>query len=344
MSTSQIKQVGVYGIGHFGYALIRHLSSGCDSTVTIRAFDRDEAVRTMLASEHRHPHYATPTPLDGAVQIVNSVGELVESADAVILAVTSNSTREVIENIAHEIRRDDAIFVNTAKALDFKTGQRLSEIVRHELGEATPYAALAGGTIASELIEQNLLGMTIACEERARLSALRRLFSSERMWVQATTDLVGVEYAGAFKNVIAICAGVARGLGQADGGVTHLISRLAYEVEAFCVRKLGAQRETFSLGSQCWGSDLWMSCIGSTRNRQLGELLGGGMSLDQANAEMKRQRKTVEGVQTLRAMSAIFDHYPGELPLLRAARAVILDTAPASSLMHALMREDEDVC
>jgi glycerol-3-phosphate dehydrogenase (NAD(P)+) len=158
--------------------------------------------------------------------------------------------------------------------------------------------------------------------------------------VEVTTDLIGVEHAGAFKNVIAICAGMVRGLGFSYGAETHLISRMAQEVEAFCIRSFGAARETFSIGSQCWGSDLWMSCTGTTRNRALGELLGQGQSLQEANEQMASQQKTVEGVQTLRALDPILQDYPDELPLIGAAHQVILHNAPPQTLVDALMQND----
>ena len=111
-------------------------------------------------------------------------------------------------------------------------------------------------------------------------------------------------------------------------------------MEEYCVRCLSAARETFSIGSQCWGSDLWMSCTGTTHNRALGELLGQGQSLQEANEQMAAQQKTVEGVQTLRALDPILKDHPDELPLIRTAQQVILHNAPPQTLVDALMQDD----
>lgn len=342
-------RIGLYGVGHFGYALLRRLEekalAGARGRVSLRAYDRDEAVRRTLRDERRHPYYDSGTPMATEVEIAGSVDELLDGLDTLVLAVMSSATREVARAMAQRGWKGRLAIVNTAKALDAETGRRLSEVVREELspaGLSYVYCALAGGTIANDMLRDEPLGMTVACEDRAVLPGVRALFASPSLWVEASTDLAGVELAGAFKNVVAICAGMAHGMGLSIGAETHLISRMASEVEEFCVACKGADRATFSIGSQAWGSDLWMSCTGATRNRALGELLGRGVSLDEAQARMAAERRTVEGVQTLRAMRALFRDYPGELPLLSRAAAVVLAGAPPATLIDALMMLDAE--
>jgi len=325
--------------------MLRHLQRKIPDSISLTVYDRDAEVRQCLASQRKHPHHSADTPVRDEVRIADSTDELLADLDALILAVTSNSTREVIANIAEASWAQPLVIINTAKALDFQTGCRLSELVTEGLANSAKefvYSALAGGTIASDLLQHEPLGMTVACQDAGALSSIGKLISSRNLWVEATTDLVGVEYAGAFKNVIAICAGMVHGLGYSYGSTTHLISRLAREIETLCVTRLGAQQGTFSTGSQCWGSDLWMSCTGKTRNQELGRLLGEGRSLDDANQAMAQKHKTVEGVQTLRATQWLVREYASELPLLSIAKEIILDGAPASRLIDALMN-DEDV-
>ncbi len=342
----ELHRIGVYGVGHFGFAMLRHLQRKSPEHLTLVAYDRDAGVRETLRTERRHPFHEATTPLQPDVRIADSLDELLDNLDAIVLAVTSNSTREVSGAIAEAVTSSSLTVINTAKALDSETGARLSELVSKEFEQRSvrlTYAALAGGTIASDLLSHEPLGMTIACEDEAMLPPLKQLLSSQSLWIESTTDLIGVEYAGAFKNVVSICAGMVRGLGHSYGSVTHLISRLAREIEELCVTRLGARRETFSTGSQCWGSDLWMSCTGETRNQALGQWLGQGMSLDQANEAMASQHKTVEGVQTLRAIRWLVERYERELPLLTIAKEIVLDGAPASRLISALMQDEEIV-
>lgn len=340
---SEYRKIGVYGVGHFGFAMLRHLQQKTPNEISIIAFDRNEGVRDSLRNLRTHPYHTSATPLAEAVRIAVTVEELLADLDVLILAVTSDSTREVTGNIAAAPWARPLTLINTAKALDYLTGKRLSEIagdILREQGKAHSYAALAGGTIASDLLLNEPLGMTIACENESALPPLKRLLSSPSLWIETTTDLIGVEYAGAFKNVVSICAGMVVGLGYSYGSVTHLISRLAREIENVCVQELGARRDTFSTGSQCWGSDLWMSCTGETRNSALGKLLGQGMSLDEANSAMAQQHKTVEGVQTLRAIQWLVSKHEDQLPLLTIAKEIVLDGAPASRLIEALMSDE----
>ena len=339
--TTRLHNVAIYGVGHFGYAVLLHLQEKLSGEFRLRAFDRNDEVRAHLRSERRHPYHDAGAPLDARVQIVDSPDALMDGVDGLILAVTSDSTREVLGQIESVGWDGRLMVVNTAKAIDFQTGRRLSEITAEALaGRAMRYVALSGGTIASELILQHPLGMTVASEDEDALVTIKALFSSPNLWVETSTDLAGVEYAGAFKNVIAICAGIVRGMERSHGAVTHLISRLALEVEGFCVRRLGARRETFSIGSQCWGSDLWMSCMGPTRNSAFGELLGKGQTLDEALAVLASAHKSVEGLQTLRAITPLMQRYPGELRLIEATRRVVLEGEPSRLLLEALMQSE----
>ena len=341
----KLTQVGIYGIGHFGYALTRHLSEKVGHSIDLRGFDRNDQVRATLRQERRHPLYSMPTKLDERVRIVDSVEDLVQEVELLVLAVTSVSLHEVMSQVARVGWTRPLLVVNTAKALDFKTGRRLSEVVQEvtsQAGLSIHFMALAGGTIADDLLVQNPLGMTLAGEYAEALRMTKRIFSSSNLWVQTSFDLVGVEHAAAFKNVISICAGVVRGLGLSYGAETHLISRMADEVEAFCVHRLRADPRTFRIGSQCWGSDLWMSCTGNTRNRAFGELIGQGANIGDANNIMQQQHKTIEGVQTLRALSPLVARYPSDLRLLAIAERVIVKNEPPQRLIDALM-QDEDL-
>ncbi len=336
-------RVGIYGIGHFGYAVLRHLSEKAGQSLELRAFDRKSQVRGVLRDERRHPLFPMPVKLSEHVEIVDSEQDLVQNIDLLVLAVTSVSVREVMEKIAKVGWDKPLPVVNTAKALDFKTGRRLSEVVRETtegVGLSAHYMALAGGTIAEDLLIRNPLGMTLAGEHAQALSTTKQVFSSANLWIQTSFDLVGVEHAAAFKNVISICAGVVRGMGLSYGAETHLISRMADEVETFCIHRLGADPRTFRTGSQCWGSDLWMSCTGKTRNRAFGELIGQGLAMDEANEIMQQQHKTIEGVQTLHALSSLVSRYAGDLRLLSTAKSVIAGAQPPQLLIDALMSDD----
>jgi glycerol-3-phosphate dehydrogenase (NAD(P)+) len=305
-------RLAIYGIGNFGYAWVKHFDAMSDDSIEVVAYDRDPTVVESLRSSRTHPFLHKGVTLSDRVTFASTPEELVSGADVVLLSVTSDATREVISSMCPHLS-DGVTLVNTAKALDNKTGAPLSTIVSESMGD-TPYtyALLSGGTIAADLFAQEPLGIDLACADTTCASDLVTLFTSSNLRVYQSQDLSGVEYAGALKNVIAILAGIIHGMGFSYGSETHVISRCAGEIQDLVTTHLGGSPATFDMSSQCWGNDLWMSCTGNTRNRAFGVLLGQGKSISQALAEMAAQHKTVEGVRTIAVLDTLegISNYP----------------------------------
>lgn len=300
-----INNVAICGLGSFGYALLNHLDTKGSDGIRVSAYDRNQELVNYLSDNRHHPVSHPSVNISSSIDFAASIEALARGCDVLILAVSSDATRDVIKAVRPHISHD-TIIVNTAKALDFQTGRRLSEIVREELGgEDHAYALMAGGTIADDLFKQQPLGIDIASENKDVLPVLAKILESSNLHIYTTDDLVGVEYASAFKNIIAILAGIVKGLGFSFGAETHVISSTAQLMGEAAVHDLGAKPETFSMGRQCWGNDLWMSCTGNTRNREFGVLIGKGMPLDEVLALMKSQHKTVEGFNTLQVLDKI---------------------------------------
>jgi glycerol-3-phosphate dehydrogenase (NAD(P)+) len=329
--------VALYGIGNFGYALLKHLDRKADGSFSLRAYDYDQTVTDSLKSDRAHPYIQKSARISDFPEIVGAPEELLEGRDVVILAVSSDVTREVVSHIKKSTTGRLTI-VNTAKALDKEDGRRLSEVIAEELkGVDYTYALLAGGTIAADLFRHEPLGIDIASRDEAALKDLQRLFESDNLHVYTTTDLTGVEYAAAFKNVISILAGIVHGLGFSYGAETHAISKLAAHIAEACVQHLGARPDTFTIGRQAWGNDMWMSATGNTRNRKLGILLGQGVPAEEALAQMQSGNKLVEGVNTLK----VVDKIPGikDIEAVSLLKRLIVDgTASAEDISRYLMR------
>lgn len=283
-----IKKISIYGLGSFGYALANYLSDLNNDNLIIHGYSR--SINKLSSTKFI---------------IDKSPKELLLNCKVLILAVPSQATLDVIDKIKNYIPKN-LIIVNTAKSLDEKLGNRLSCIFSEKLrGIKYNYALLSGGTIADDLYKQQPLGVDIACTNKKILPELINLFQSKNLKVYPTTDLTGVEYAAAFKNVISILAGIIKGMGFSYGAETHIISRAAGEVEKLVVGNLGGKKRTFTMKSQCWGNDLWMSCTGNTRNREFGVLLGKGLSVDKAIKLMDKQDKLVEGINTIKVLDKI---------------------------------------
>jgi glycerol-3-phosphate dehydrogenase (NAD(P)+) len=326
------KNIAIYGVGAFGYAILKHLDNKQDGSYTITGYDHVSEVTDTLKQHRHHPFFHTDTMISSLPTFVDTPEELLNGANIIIIAVSSDATREVAKNIK-TYAKQPVIILNIAKALDKDTGKRLSQIMAEELNDVTyRYALLAGGTIADDLFRHEPLGVDIASEDQKAADFLKDLFTSSNLSVYTTTDLIGVEYASALKNVVSILAGIVKGLGFSYGSETHIISTTAQHIADVCVAQLGTQADTFSIGRQCWGNDMWMSCTGETRNRQLGILLGEGVSAGEALNAMHKGRKLVEGVNTLQ----IIDQLPGlkDIPIIKLLHDVVVEHTKTVDDIH----------
>lgn len=300
-----MKKVSLYGIGNFGYAVLKHLDKKNSSNFVLQAYDRDKELVNFLDKNRQHAHFHKGQKVSTQIIFAKNAAALLRNCDILILTVASNAVKAVLKNIKKHINKE-IIIVNTAKALDWDSGQRISEVVTKGLqGKNYNYALLSGGTIAKDLFNHEPLGASIACRDKKILKDLALLFKSDNLFIYPTTDVIGAEYASAFKNVISILAGITKGLGFPYGAETHIISRAAAEVEDLAVKRLGGKKKTFAMGSQCWGNDLWMSCTGDTRNRQFGILIGQGADKETALQKMKKENKTVEGINTIKILHKV---------------------------------------
>jgi glycerol-3-phosphate dehydrogenase (NAD(P)+) len=162
--------------------------------------------------------------------------------------------------------------------------------------------------------------------------------SSEKLRIYANEDIIGVEYAGALKNVVSIAAGISDGLLNPWGTKTLLISRASAEISRLAL-KLGAQPHTFSAYGQAWCNDLWMSCTGNTRNRYFGELVGQSLSVKEAIKVMSHERKLVEGYYTTKAAYDLAKEHGVDAPIINAVYGVLyLDREPRDSMNDLMSR------
>ena len=330
----------VYGAGAFGFALAHYLGLKftSDDSVQVLLYGRDADLISRIRTARVHPiHYPT-VPLPMRVKVTEDEEEAVKGADLLILCVPAQSVREASRSIA-ELIDPKATVLNTAKGLELGSCKRLSVVIREELvpkGFEGDIAAFSGGTIASEMIMGAALGAEVACENPETARRLQMLLSSATLRIYANTDIIGVEYAGAFKNVIAIGAGISDGLNNPHGTKTLLVSRASAEVKRLALR-LGAKEHTFSAESQAWANDLWMSCTGNTRNRFFGELIGRGLSVEEALKVMRRERKLVEGYYTAKAAYQLARRCGVETPIIDAIYSVLYLGEDPREAMRRLM-------
>jgi len=327
----------------FGFALGHYLGNtflGKDK-IKIVTYDSNEELLQHLRTYRTHLYHFKDKKMPPNVSFARTKKELIEDTDIIVLAVTSQAVRGIVREIK-DYFKNGAIILNTAKALEIKTCKIFSEVIKEEMTNTSLNycnSKLSGGTFAVDLVNNVPLGADIACVNISALKKLQEIFHGKTLRIYGNTDLVGVEYAGAFKNVIAVWAGIINGLGLPYGSETHMISRAAKEAKEIAVA-LGGKPHTFSMESQCWGNDLWMSCTGKSRNREFGRLIGTGLSPSEALGKMTAGHKLVEGYYTIDAIPQLCKKAKANSPIFNEIYNIIYEEKePNRSIKHLMNRK-----
>jgi len=247
-----------------------------------------------------------------------------------VLAVPGQYIRGCVQGFAPKVKRD-VIILNVAKALEQNTNAFLHDVVEEEFHKGSKFtcyfACLAGGMIAEEVTQGSPIAADVACANIAVSQHLADLFSTNTFKIGITKDVIGVELAGAFKNVLAIGAGFFDGLGLAVSSKAAYVSEGSREMRDLAVM-LGAQPETFGLGSYAWLGDLLTTCFGDSRNRLFGELIGKGMRVEDALKFLADQRKHSEGYLTTNAFFLLAQSRGLHTPILQILCEVLFQEKP----------------
>ena len=309
------KRVGIYGVGNFGYALLKHLTNQ-KNYQNIFCFDRDETVRNYLNKKNKHPFLHKEVKLSKNYIVCSSPKELIENVEVLILAINSHAIESICSDIKNYAQKN-IVIINTAKALISPSGITVSNLLNKKLSDKSyKYVMLAGGTIANDLFKHEPLGISIGSSCDDSLDLVYDIFNSKNLKVYKTNDVLGVEFASAFKNIVSILAGIINGFKYSFGSETHIISTTAGEIKNLCVKYLNAKIETFSIDSQCWGNDMWMSALGNSRNRKFGLLVAKNNSFKLALNQSKNQNITIEGLETIKCLEKIINSKSKEFPIL----------------------------
>ncbi len=253
-----------------------------------------------------------------AIRITADIEEAVDGAELLVAAIPTKFLRGTLESIAPALTLHRPV-VSVIKGLENETFLRPSQVIEETLGNRT-VVALSGPSHAEEIAKRLPASVVAASGDVARARQVQQLFSTDRFRVYTNQDLIGVELAGALKNVMAIAAGICDGLGFGDNAKSALMTRSVVEMQRIGVA-LGAEPQTFN-GLAGIG-DLITTCISRHgRNRYVGELLGKGQTLDQILAGMTA---VAEGVNTTRSVYDMAEQRGLELPITEAVYKVLFE-------------------
>lgn len=308
----------------------------------VKIWSRRADVAAAINRDHRNPRYLSEYTLSSRIEATSELGEALAGRELVIVAVPSQSLREVME-LAGPHLAPGAIVVSAVKGIEYETGLTMHGVLEDVLApEHHPrLVALSGPSFAREIAERQPTVVTLACREEAYAISVQATLSCPWFRCYTQHDVIGVEIAGALKNVIAIAVGMADGMKGGHNARAALMTRGLAEITRLGVA-LGAEPETF-LGLAGMG-DLLLTCTGDlSRNRRVGLALGQGRALEEIVAELG---EVAEGVPTTRAACRLAQRLGVEMPIAEQVRAVIEgERTPAEAgrtLMTRQLRSERD--
>ena len=326
-------RVGVIGAGSWGTALAAVLDKN-GYTVTLWSIMEDEI--NMLKEKHEQVDKLPGVKLSEQIIFTTDLEEAVFGMDIVVLAVPSPFTRSTAKSMEPYVRQNQ-IIVSVAKGSEEKSLMTMSEILEEEI-PAADVAVLCGPSHAEEVGAGAPTTVVAGAKTRKTAEYIQSVFMNEVFRVYTSPDVLGMELGGALKNVIALAAGMADGLGFGDNTKAALITRGIAEIGRLA-SAMGAKAETIS-GLTGIG-DLIVTCASRhSRNRKAGMLIGQGYTMQQAMDEVKM---VVEGVYSAKAAIALARKYEVSMPIIEQVNEVLFEDKPVKEAVTELMLRDKKV-
>ena len=325
--------IGIIGAGSWGTALAWLLSNN-GSRVTVWSVIEEEIQMLKEGREQKDKLPGVILPAD--MEFTTDLASAVDGKDMLVLAVPSPYTRSTAAKMAPYVKSGQKI-INVAKGIEESTLMTLSEIIEEEIPQAET-AVLSGPSHAEEVGKGIPTTIVVGAKNRQTAEFLQNLFMSPVFRVYISSDVMGIEIGAALKNVVALAAGMADGLGYGDNTKAALITRGIAEIARLGI-SMGGRIETF-YGLTGIG-DLIVTCASMhSRNRRAGILIGKGASMEEA---MKEVKMVVEGVYSAKAGYALSQKYGVSMPIVEQVNRILFEGMPASDAVKELMLRDKKV-
>mgnify|MGYP004535211733 FL=1 len=324
-------RIGILGAGSWGTALAILLhDNGHDVTV----WSIHEKEVEMLNTTRRHESKLPGVEIPEGILFTADMKETMSDKDVCVLAVPSPFIRSTCQKMKSYVRAGQ-IIVNVAKGIEESTLYTLTDIIEEEM----PYAdacVLSGPSHAEEVSRRLPTTCVVSARTRKTAEYLQSVFVSPVFRVYISPDMLGIELGGALKNVIALAAGTADGLGYGDNTKAALITRGIAEIARLGI-KMGGRPETF-YGLTGIG-DLIVTCASvHSRNRKAGYLMGKGYTMQEAMDEVQM---VVEGVYSAKAALTLAQKYQVEMPIVEQVNKVLFENKNAEDAVKELMIRDK---
>lgn len=326
-------KVCVVGAGSWGTALALLLHTN-HHEVTVWSIDEKEV--EMLDREREYKQKLPGVLLPDEMQFTTDMEAAICGSKIVVLAVPSVYVRSTSGLMLPYIEKDQ-IIVSVAKGIEEATLFTMSQVIEDEIPHAT-VAVLSGPSHAEEVGRGLPTTVVVGAKKRETAEYVRDAFMNTVFRVYTSPDVLGIELGGSLKNVIALAAGIADGLGCGDNTKAALITRGIAEITRLGVA-IGGKKETF--GGLSGIGDLIVTCASRhSRNRRAGMLMGQGMTMEQA---MNEVQMVVEGVYSAKAAKALAEKYHIKMPIVEEINQVLFEGKSAEVSLQTLMHRDKTV-
>lgn len=325
-----MSKVSVIGAGSWGTALAILLEKN-GHQVTLWSHREEEAKELAKSREHKSKLPGVEIP--EGIEIIGNLESALREKDVIVFAVPSVAVRSTAKKVAPYVKEGQLI-VNVAKGIEETTLMTLTDIIEEEIPGAKG-CVLSGPSHAEEVGRGLPTTCVVGAKDKETAEFLQNIFMSPVFRVYISPDILGIELGGALKNVIALAAGTADGLGYGDNTKAALITRGITEIARLGIA-MGAKADTF-YGLSGIG-DLIVTCASKhSRNRKAGYLMGQGRSMQQAMDEVNM---VVEGVYSAKAGLALSQKYKVEMPIIEQVNKVLFEgKAPAVAVKELMVRD-----
>jgi len=320
-------RVAVMGGGSWGTTIASLVSRNTPTVL----WARDAATVAEINQHHTNQRYLGDARLSARLSATADPGEAVRDADVIVMGVPSQTFRATLTEVARHIRPWVPV-ISLAKGLEAGTQARMTQIIAEVL-PGHPPGVLSGPNLAREIMAGNAAASVLAMDDDTIVRRLQELFRSGLFRVYTNTDVIGCEFGGVLKNVVAIAAGMGDGLGAGDNTRAAVITRGLAEITRLGTA-LGGRKETFA-GLAGMG-DLVATCTSiHSRNRFVGEQLGKGLRLDEI---VRSMHMVAEGVKSVPAVIALADAHGVEMPIAREVYRVVHEGGTPRQAFRGLIR------
>jgi glycerol-3-phosphate dehydrogenase (NAD(P)+) len=325
-----MKRITVIGAGSWGTALAKVLG---DKGYPVTLWDRDADRLAELGRARENAKYLPGASLPEAISVEPDLVRAVEGAPVVVSVVPSHAVREVLGRAGRAMEAD-AIVVSASKGIENDTLETMDEVLKEVLPGpiGARLAFLSGPSFAKEVGAGLPTAVVMASREREVAERAATLFRTERFRIYTSDDVPGVELGGALKNVMAIAAGVADGMGLGHNSRAALITRGLAEITRLAVRRAA---NPLTLAGLAGLGDLVLTCTGDlSRNRSVGVGLGQGRTLAEVLGGMSQ---VAEGVKTTKSAYDLAARLGVEMPITTAIYRILYEDVPAGEAIAELL-------